>query len=542
MGAWLIPMTIVTPFAGAMAVAFIKPLRRSLRALHIAVGAFVLATALLALVTSLQEEAETVLFEFLPNVPLYFRADSVAVTFALLTVCMWLSSTVFSFEYLAHGEREDRYNIFSLLALAALMGVCFSGNLVTTYLFYEMMTLATFPLVMHEQTKEAISAGMTYLYYSLAGAFLGLVGIFFLYAYSTPGSRGAGGRLMYRAGGFLSQALTESQSSALLVAVFLMLVGLGSKAGMFPLHGWLPKAHPVAPAPASALLSGNITKMGILFIIRIVYYCVGPRFIGGTWAQYALLTLTVLTIFLGSMLAFREKVMKKRLAYSTVSQTSYILAGIYILADPTGSFLHVIFHSVIKNLLFLCAGAVIVKTGKTKVAEWKGLGRQMPFTMTAFTIGGLALVGIPPLAGFVSKWHIATTALGSGTPYFSIIVPVILLVSALLTAGYLMGPAADAWFVAKAPEHAEAKEAAEVSGAEVAEVSEVAADVVEATEEKKENAPAPETTATTSKREAGLRILIPLGILAAAAIVFGLFPNPLVEFFEGFYLPSYWPM
>ena len=342
---------------------------------------------------------------------------------------------------------------------------------------------------------------------------------------------------MYVAGGFLSQTLTEAQSSALLIAVFLMLVGLGSKAGMFPLHGWLPKAHPVAPAPASALLSGNITKMGILFIIRIVYYSVGPRFIGGTWAQYALLTLTVLTIFLGSMLAFREKVMKKRLAYSTVSQTSYILAGIYILTNPTGSFLHIIFHSVIKNLLFLCAGAVIVKTGRTKVAEWKGLGRQMPFTMTAFTIGGLALVGIPPLAGFVSKWHIATTALGSGTPYFSYIVPVILLVSALLTAGYLMGPAADAWFVAKEPGHAEVKEAAEVPETEAAEA---AADVAEAAEEKPENAP--ETAATASKREAGLRILIPLGILAVAAIVFGLFPNPLIEFFEGFYLPSYWPM
>ena len=167
--------------------------------------------------------------------------------------------------------------------------------------------------------------------------------------------------------------------------------------------------------------------MGILFIIRVVYYSVGPRYLWGTWMQTALLTLVLITIFLGSMLAFREKVMKKRLAYSTVSQTSYILAGIYLCCDvgtaATGAILHIVFHSVIKNLLFLCAGAVIYKTGKTRVEEWKGLGRQMPVTMTAFTIGGLALVGIPPLAGFVSKWQLATGALDTGLPYFEYLVP-----------------------------------------------------------------------------------------------------------------------
>ena len=147
---------------------------------------FVAATAACVVLLATQEGTEIALFEFLPEVPLYFCVDPVSILFSLLTVAMWLGSTLFSFDYLSHGEREDRYDIFSLLALGALMGVCFSGNLVTTYIFYEMMTLATFPLVMHEQTKEAVSAGMTYLYYSLAGAFLGLVGIFFLYAYAAP--------------------------------------------------------------------------------------------------------------------------------------------------------------------------------------------------------------------------------------------------------------------------------------------------------------------------------------------------------------------
>ena len=484
----LLPLTIVIPVAGAIIIARSKTLRTSLRALHIAMFSFVAATAACVVLLATQEGTEIALFEFLPEVPLYFRVDPVSILFSLLTVAMWLGSTLFSFDYLSHGEREDRYDIFSLLALGALMGVCFSGNLVTTYIFYEMMTLATFPLVMHEQTKEAVSAGMTYLYYSLAGAFLGLVGIFFLYTYAEPATR-TGGVVSYVAGGFLNYG---TDSTGLQVAVFLMLVGLGSKVGMFPLHGWLPKAHPVAPAPASALLSGNITKMGILFIIRVVYYSVGPQYLRGTWMQTALLTLVLITIFLGSMLAFREKVMKKRLAYSTVSQTSYILAGIYLCCNvgtaATGAILHIVFHSVIKNLLFLCAGAVIYKTGKTRVEEWKGLGRQMPVTMTAFTIGGLALVGIPPLAGFVSKWQLATGALDTGLPYFEYLVPAMLLVSALLTAGYLMGPAADAWFVAKSEE----------SGEEKCEVS--------------------------------WRMLVPLCVLAAAAILFGLFPEELTKF------------
>jgi len=509
MEAWLIPATIAVPVLGALTVALCRRLRGSVRALRIAVGATVCLTTILAVVTALQGENEVALFEFLPNVPLYFRSDRVAVLFAVLTCCMWLLSTVFSFDYLGHGEREDRYDIFSLLSLGALMGVCFSGNLVTTYLFYEMMTLATFPLVMHEQTREAVSAGMTYLYYSLAGAFLGLVGIFFLYRYAIPGREATGGVLKYVAGGFLRGDLSASQTSALLVAVFCMLVGLGSKVGMFPLHGWLPKAHPVAPAPASALLSGNITKMGILFIIRVVYYSVGPEFLRGTWVQTALLSLTVLTIFLGSMLAFREKVMKKRLAYSTVSQTSYILAGIYLLspgAALTGALLHVVFHSTVKNLLFLCAGAVIVRTGKTRVEEWKGLGRTMPLTTVVFSVAGLALVGIPPLSGFVSKWQLATGALSSGIAPFDYIVPIILLVSALLTAGYLIGPAANAWFVPRDWE--ETPKAAPEGDSSAADAA----------------------AQEVGSREATVRMLVPMGILAASAILFGLFPNALMDF------------
>ena len=516
-GSWLLPVTIVIPLIGAI-VLCARPFRGNLRLVRVVTCAFVALTALAVLGVAVSGDQGIAIFELLPKVPLYFRADGPALLFAVLTVAMWLCSTLFACEYMRHETRERRYCCFSLLALGALMGVSFSGNCVTTYLFYEMMTLASFPLVMHEQTKEAVSAGMTYLYYSLAGAFLGLVGIFFMYSYAADRTAD-GGILAYVPGGFLRADLSGAQKSGLLVVVFLMLVGFGSKVGMYPLHGWLPKAHPVAPSPASALLSGNITKMGILFVFRTVYYMVGPEFLRGTWVQNALLGLSLFTVFLGSMMAFREKVFKKRLAYSTVSQTSYILTGRYLLAPAAavGALLHVVFHSVVKNLLFLCAGAVIYRTGRRKVAELKGIGHKMPVTMTCFTVGGLALVGIPPLAGFVSKWYLASGALDSKLAGWMYAVPVVLLISALLTAGYLLTVSADAFFTPEAEKHAKP-------------------DVATAAEE--ETAAEPDAAATVQEpkteeiSEVGWRMRIPLIVLACASIVFGIFPGFLTEFFE----------
>ena len=543
-GAWLLPITVVVPLLGA--ILLMTPVgRKGLRTVRLVTGAFVTATTILVIVVALLGENEIELFELLPDIPVFFRSDKTAIWFALLTVAMWVCSTVFSFEYMNHEKRETRYCIFSMLALAALMGVCFSGNLVTTYLFYEMMTLASFPLVMHEQTKQAISAGITYLYYSLAGAFLGLIGVFFIYTYAEERSV-PGGVISYVGGGFLKADMSSNERLALTIVVFLMLVGLGSKVGMYPLHGWLPKAHPVAPACASALLSGNITKMGILFVIRVVFFSVGPDFLRGTWAQYALLGLSLLTIFLGSMLAFREKVFKKRLAYSTVSQTSYVLAGLYLLAPVAamGAMIHILYHSITKNLLFLCAGAVIYRTGRTKVAQMKGIGLVMPVTMICFTLGGLSLVGIPPFSGFVSKWYLAAGALGTETGPMRYLVPAILIISALLTAGYLITMSADAFFVVEEPEGHEhaavavkkssADEAVssenETAEAETAEAdsAEVEAAEAEAAEPEEEFEPF-DFEEEKKKKEASPFILVPLVVLAAGTLFFGLFPSLLTD-------------
>ena len=487
---WIILLPILIPLCGALYMLGMRKLL-SKGAVRTAVFCFVLAALCAVVAVDCSEDLSFTVLSIMPKLPIYFRVDDLGRLFATLTVSMWMLSSLFSFRYMDHQERVTRYQIFSLLSLAALLGVCFSGNLITTYLFYEMMTLATFPLVLHEQTKEAVSAGMTYLYYSVAGAFLGLIGIFFLYV-NAEDSNQPGGILAYVPGGFLKNA---DNKNGLLVVIFLMLIGLACKAGMFPLHGWLPKAHPVAPAPASALLSGNITKMGVLFTIRVIFNAVGTDFLSGTWVQKALLALSLTTVFLGSMLAFREKMFKKRLAYSTVSQVSYCLTGIYLFSQTamTGALLHVVFHSVIKNLLFLCAGAVIFTTGKTRVDELKGIGKKMPVTMWCFTLGGLSLVGIPPFSAFISKWYLATGAIETGLPVYRYLAPVILLISALLTAGYLLSITVDAFF-------------------------------------KNE-----EEETQTGRRNWFL--LLPLVLLAVATTVFGLFPNPLIRFITDYVFP-----
>jgi multicomponent Na+:H+ antiporter subunit D len=294
--------------------------------------------------------------------------------------------------------------------------------------------------VLHEQSEEAIAAGKKYIFYSVGGAFLGLTGFFFIYRY--------GDTLNFTPGGVLNMARLAGHETAMRVVTMLVIIGFGSKAGMFPLHGWLPTAHPVAPSPASAFLSGNITKMGVFVIIRFVYYLVGPAFIRGTWVQYTFLGLTMLTIVMGSMMAYKEQVFKKRLAYSTVSQVSYALFGIALLnrIGFIGGLLHVIFHSFVKNNLFEVAGAVIHKMGLKKASDYKDMARNMPIAMSCYTLASLTLVGIPPTSAFLSKWYLATGALETGLKVVSWLGPVSLIVSALLTAGYLLSITLKAFF------------------------------------------------------------------------------------------------
>lgn len=419
-----------------------------------------------------------------------FRVDRVSMIFAGLTVAMWLLVGFYSFKYMTHEKDEYRFFGWYLIVLGVLIGLDFAENLITFYVFYELMTLTSLPLVLHERTKEAVMAGLKYLFYSIAGAFLALFGIFFMTT--------AGMDLSFVPGGALDMSLISGKEGLFLASVFCMLIGFGAKAGMFPLHGWLPTAHPAAPAPASAVLSGVITKAGVLAVIRVVYFIVGPDNLRGTWVQTAWIVLSLVTVFMGSMLAYREPVLKKRLAYSTVSQVSYILFGLSLLQPVgfVGALSHVVFHSLIKNALFLAAGAVIFTTGWTRVDQMRGLGRIMPKMLVIYTAVSLGLIGIPPFSGFVSKWYLAQGALSSGTGIWSWLGPVVLLVSALLTAGYLLPLTIQGFFPGE-----------DFKGEEIRQRG-------------------------LEGKEPSMLMLVPAALMAIATLLLGCFPGPLMNVLE----------
>ncbi|MCC8127804.1 MAG: proton-conducting membrane transporter [Clostridiales bacterium] len=461
--------------------------KASLRALHAAVGITLLITAAAALRAAWTGPDSLTWFELMQGIPVYFHIDDVGRLFVTVISLVWVLVGFYSFVYMEHEGKERRFFGFYLIVYGVLVALSFSGNLITLYLFYELMTLTSMPLVLHNGSREAIMAALKYLFYSMCGAYLGLFGIFFLYRCCDT--------LTFLPGGVLNEEMAAENLTILMIAVFGMLIGFGAKAGMFPLHAWLPTAHPVAPSPASAVMSGIIAKAGVLALIRVVFYIVGPDFIRGTWIQTAWMTLALLTVFMGSMLAFREPVFKKRLAYSTVSQVSYVLFGLSVLSETAmeGALLHVVFHAVIKSALFLTAGVFIFQTDRTRVEELRGIGKRMPCTLWCYTIASLALIGIPPASGFISKWYLAQGAMEGGIGAFGWAGPAVLLLSALLTAGYLLPVVTDGFFP---------KDAAVVKE-------------------------------LPDRGDPPLLMLIPLAILAALTLILGIFPEPLIRFVSG---------
>ena len=430
---------ILLPALAALVLPFLKTKQDK----HRCVTAALALEAVLAANALFLPERELVLFSMTETLTIALKLDGISKLFMAIAAFGFLLTGVYAFRYLEHEEKDDRFFCFYLLSLAALMGMDFSRNLVTMYLFFEMITLLSMPLVLFDRTEEAVRGALKYLFYSVAGAFLALGCIFFLSRYCVS--------LEFVAGGNLDMEKAAGHETLLQIVVFLGIVGFGAKAGMYPLHGWLPTAHPVAPAPASAVLSGIIAKAGVLAIIRVIYFSVGADFLRGTWVQQTLLALALLTVFMGSMMAYREKVFKKRLAYSSVSQISYALVGLFFLTPQSalGGLLHVLFHATIKVCLFLVAGSFIHNTGKHRVEEFVGFGKSMPKTLWGFTLAALALIGIPPASGFVSKWYLALGALDSGLGVYVWLAPVVLLISALLTAGYLLPITVSGFFPGK---------------------------------------------------------------------------------------------
>lgn len=371
----------------------------------------------------------------LPSLDLVLRVGPLALFFIVLSSGLWLLTTIYAIGYLEGSPNRSRFFGFFSLCVTSTVGLAMAGNLFTFLLFYEMLTLATYPLLVHRGTEAARRAGRSYLAYTVSGGALFLAGTVWLYSLT--------GTLEFIPQGFVSGLDTAHHPA--LVAIFVLLIaGLGVKAALVPLHGWLPQAM-VAPAPVSALLHAvAVVKAGAFGIVRVVYEVYGVEFASELGVTYPLAMVAAFTIIYGSLRALFQDDLKRRLAFSTVSQVSYIALGVAIVGPiaTIGGLVHLIHQGLMKITLFFCAGNLSETLGIHKVSEMNGVGRRMPWTMVAFTIGALGMIGLPPFAGFVSKWYLSLGALEAGRDW----VILLLVGSSLLNAAYFLPILHAAWF------------------------------------------------------------------------------------------------
>lgn len=407
------------------------------------VEGIVLLTSLLvwALLISRPDGSFT-LFRFTGNLSVSFRLDGLGTVFAGILSSLWPLATLYSFEYMKHEGHEKYFFMFYVITYGVTLGIALAEDILTMYFFYEMLSLVTLPLIMHTLTREAILASRTYLYYSLGGAAFAFIGMIFILTYGTTS--------VFVPGGVIDAAALGDRQGLMLLIYVLCFCGFSVKAAMFPFSSWLPKAG-VAPTPVTALLHAvAVVKAGAFTVIRVTYYSFGTELLRGTWAQMVVLGLTIFTIVYGCSRALKETHLKRRLAWSTVSNLSYILFGAALMTPLglVGALSHMVFHAVMKICSFFCAGAVIYKTGRNYIHELRGFGWKMPKVFTIFTISGMALMGVPGLCGFISKWNLAKAAVSSENPLGYLGVAA-LLVSALLTAIYMMTISIRAFFPGK---------------------------------------------------------------------------------------------
>lgn len=358
-----------------------------------------------------------------------FKVDGLSKVFLLLIAILWPLATLYAFEYMEHEHNLDRFFMLYIITYGVVIGLATSANLVTFYLMYECLTFATLPLVMHEMDNRAIKAGRKYFQYSIFGAALAFCGIAILMKYGTS--------LDFIYGGVIDINAISDVRGKVLFGYILTFFGFGVKAAIFPFHGWLPSAG-VAPTPVTALLHAvAVVKAGVFAIMRVTFYSFGTNLLYGTWAQQVVLGFACFTIVFGSAMALREQHLKRRFAYSTISNLSYILVGVGLMTPEglTGALAHMFFHGIMKICLFFCVGVVMEKTHKEFVYQIEGYGKKMPVTFTCFTVGACALSGIPLFAGFVSKAYLANASVAFNQP-LGVIAVICLLASAILTAAY----------------------------------------------------------------------------------------------------------
>ena len=435
-GEMAIATAIVLPTLGALAIALLgqKPNVRD--------GAMLLvATATFAVVCTLYPQVESGgrptlhLLEILPGLDLAFQVEPLGMIFSLVASGLWILTSLYAIGYMRghHEENQTRFFAFFAIAISAALAAAFSGNMLTLFFSYEVLTLSTYPLVTHHRTPEALRAGRIYMGILLSTS-IGLLLLGVILTYHVAGT------LSFIQGGILAEHASPLMTGLLL---FLYAYGTG-KAALMPIHRWLPNAM-VAPTPVSALLHAvAVVKTGVFTIVKVVVYIFGIDHLSSTGFHLYLAYIAAITIVLSSLVAMTQDNLKARLAYSTISQLSYIVLGAALANTHgiIGSGLHIVMHACGKITLFFCAGAIMVALHKTEISDMRGIGRQMPFTMAAFLIGSLSIIGVPPLGGSWSKWYIA---LGSADTGHLILVGVLML-SSLLNIAYLIPIPARAFF------------------------------------------------------------------------------------------------
>lgn len=379
---------------------------------------------------------EYTLCQITDTVGLTLRTDPAGMIFAALASMLWIPVNFYSIGYMRCNQEGEQTGYFAAFAIciSACMGVAMASNLLTFFFFYELLTLASYPLVLHHRNQEALMAARKYLIYTLISGQLFLVGIVAIYCIS--------GSMDFKAGGFITADMAPTW---VIQAIFVLMIMAGSvKAAVMPLHGWLPAAM-VAPTPVSALLHAvAVVKTGVFSVLRIIGFVFGPKLLSSIGIIDFLAWAAALTILISSLMALRQDHLKRRLAFSTIGQLSYIVLGAALLSPLSikGAYLHLVAHAVMKITLFMCAGLIIARTHRNQISELYGIGKKLPITMACFTIASLGIAGVPFFVGFISKWNLALGALQAGKPLYI----VVWIASALLAAGYLMPVVQMAYF------------------------------------------------------------------------------------------------
>ncbi len=445
-------LAILVSIVGALLIAGTGERRRNLRELwSVAAGVLMLALVISMIPALLAGRAlQCVLFRILPGMELGFRADAFGLLFAIGASALWIATSFYSAGYMRSLKEhaQTRYFTCFAVAMSATMGVAFSANLFTLFLFYEALTLATYPLVGHKETVEAKAGARKYVIYLLGAAKLLLVPAVIL-TYNVAGT------LEFRKGGILPASSVAAEPALLYVLFALFLFGFAKNAVM-PLHGWLPAAM-VAPTPVSALLHAvAVVKTGVFATLRVFLFIFGTEAMRRLGADTMALAAASVTILGASILALAQDNLKARLAFSTISQLSYIILGAALLTPSglVGGIAYITGHALSKITLFLCAGSIYVSAHKTEVSQLSGLGKQMPWTMGAFGVASLSIVGIPPASGFVSKWYLVIGSVERG----NLGLLGVLLASSLLSAAYLGPIVYKAYFEESTESHRQIRE------------------------------------------------------------------------------------